>query len=50
MLGKDFESSKVLLKEKLGMAQENKITLYRIMGLMTYLNATSHTFNMDKGV
>lgn len=32
------------------MAQENKITLYRIMGLMTYLNATSHTFNMDKGV
>lgn len=32
------------------MADENKITLYRIMGLMTYLNATSHTFNMDNGV
>lgn len=50
MLGKDVESSKVLLKERLAMSDENKITLYRIMGLMTYLNATSHTFNMDKGV
>jgi MFS superfamily sulfate permease-like transporter len=49
-LGTSEEDTQLVLKKKLSLEERSKIVLYRIVGILTYLNVPQHTFNMSRNI